>query len=112
MLTQLLNQHGNHLVRAEGLEPPCLAAPDPKSGMSTNFTTPAAGRKGREYGKKILNPNSQIPNKFKIQSTKFKTPQIQIPNPKSQVPNPNSSRTYRPVNLSTYQLTFARMQSL
>jgi hypothetical protein len=28
-------------VRVEGLEPPCLAAPDPKSGMSTNFTTPA-----------------------------------------------------------------------
>jgi hypothetical protein len=28
-------------VRAEGLEPPCLAAPDPKSGMSANFTTPA-----------------------------------------------------------------------
>ncbi len=29
-------------VRAEGLEPPCLAAPDPKSGMSANFTTPAS----------------------------------------------------------------------
>ncbi len=29
------------MVRVEGLEPPCLAAPDPKSGMSTNFTTPA-----------------------------------------------------------------------
>ena len=29
------------LVRAEGLEPPCFAAPDPKSGMSTNSTTPA-----------------------------------------------------------------------
>jgi site-specific DNA recombinase len=29
------------LVRLEGLEPPCLAAPDPKSGMSTNFTTGA-----------------------------------------------------------------------
>ncbi len=29
------------VVRAEGLEPPCLAAPDPKSGMSTNSTTPA-----------------------------------------------------------------------
>ena len=29
------------IVRVEGLEPPCLAAPDPKSGMSTNFTTPA-----------------------------------------------------------------------
>lgn len=28
-------------VRAEGLEPPCLAAPDPKSGTSTNFATPA-----------------------------------------------------------------------
>jgi hypothetical protein len=28
-------------VRVEGLEPPCLAASDPKSDMSTNFTTPA-----------------------------------------------------------------------
>ena len=28
-------------VRVEGLEPPCLAAPDPKSGTSTNFATPA-----------------------------------------------------------------------
>ena len=28
-------------MRAEGLEPPCLAAPDPKSGTSTNFATPA-----------------------------------------------------------------------
>ncbi len=31
-------------VRAEGLEPPCREAPDPKSGMSTNFTTPASAR--------------------------------------------------------------------
>jgi site-specific DNA recombinase len=30
-------------VRVEGLEPPSLAAPDPKSGVSTNFTTPAFG---------------------------------------------------------------------
>ena len=30
-------------VRVEGLEPPCLAAPDPKSGTSTNFATPAKG---------------------------------------------------------------------
>lgn len=29
------------VVRVEGLEPPCLAAPDPKSGTSTNFATPA-----------------------------------------------------------------------
>ena len=28
-------------VRAKGLEPSSLAAPDPKSGVSTNFTTPA-----------------------------------------------------------------------
>ena len=29
------------LVRAKGLEPPRLSAPDPKSGLSTNFNTPA-----------------------------------------------------------------------
>ena len=29
------------VVRAEGLEPPCLSALDPKSSVSTNFTTPA-----------------------------------------------------------------------
>jgi hypothetical protein len=29
------------LVRVEGLEPPSLAALDPKSSVSTNFTTPA-----------------------------------------------------------------------
>ncbi len=31
-------------VRVEGLEPPHLTAPDPKSGVSTNFTTPACLR--------------------------------------------------------------------
>ena len=31
-------------VRVEGLEPPSLAALDPKSSVSTNFTTPAFGR--------------------------------------------------------------------
>ena len=30
------------LVRAEGLEPPRLAAPDPKSGASANSATPAS----------------------------------------------------------------------
>ena len=29
----------------KGLEPPCLAAPDPKSGMSTNFITSAKIKK-------------------------------------------------------------------
>lgn len=32
---------GSFIVRVEGLEPPWIAPPDPKSGMSTNFTTPA-----------------------------------------------------------------------
>lgn len=36
-------KHSNK-VRVEGLEPPSLAAPDPKSGVSTNFTTPALKR--------------------------------------------------------------------
>lgn len=31
-----------NFVRVEGLEPPCLAAPDPKSGTSANFATPAS----------------------------------------------------------------------
>lgn len=30
------------LVRMEGLEPPRLAAPEPKSGVSANFTTSAS----------------------------------------------------------------------
>ena len=29
------------VVRAKGLEPPRLSPPDPKSGVSTNSTTPA-----------------------------------------------------------------------
>ncbi len=29
------------MVRVKGLEPPRLAAPEPKSGVSTNSTTPA-----------------------------------------------------------------------
>lgn len=29
------------VVRAEGLEPPCREALDPKSSASTNFATPA-----------------------------------------------------------------------
>ena len=36
-----MNQKPEKNVRAEGLEPPCLAAPDTKSGTSTNFATPA-----------------------------------------------------------------------
>ena len=32
---------GEDKVRVEGLEPPCREALDPKSSVSTNFTTPA-----------------------------------------------------------------------
>ncbi len=35
-------------VRVEGLEPPHLTALDPKSSVSTNFTTPAI-QKRRKY---------------------------------------------------------------
>lgn len=31
----------NFTVRVTGVEPACLAAPDPKSGTSANFVTPA-----------------------------------------------------------------------
>ena len=34
-------QGRGEMVRAEGLEPPHLTAPDPKSGVSANFTTRA-----------------------------------------------------------------------
>jgi hypothetical protein len=48
-------------VRAEGLEPPCLTAPDPKSGASTNFATPAGCEKSgmllREKGRKYMSDN-------------------------------------------------------
>ena len=39
--------HCHLVVRAGGLEPPRLAAPDPKSGLATNYNTPAIlmGRK-------------------------------------------------------------------
>lgn len=41
MPVALSGNEGSDNVRVEGLEPPWIAPPDPKSGMSTNFTTPA-----------------------------------------------------------------------
>lgn len=34
------------MVRERGLEPPRLAAPDPKSGASANFAIPALPKRG------------------------------------------------------------------
>ena len=36
-----LNFKPKNLVRMKGLEPPRLTAPDPKSGVATNYTTSA-----------------------------------------------------------------------
>lgn len=38
-----------YFVRVIGLEPTRREAPDPKSGVSTNFTTPASGNCGCKY---------------------------------------------------------------
>ncbi len=51
------------MVRMEGLEPPRLSAPDPKSGTATNYATSAkGGRKFMEY--------SQIRNSLYLLSEK------------------------------------------
>ena len=45
------------MVRKRGLEPPCLAAPDPKSGASANFAISAwciLANVGRDYSTKIF----------------------------------------------------------
>ena len=44
----------------KGLEPPCLAAPDPKSGVSTNFTTSAKIQKRKKYKRK--KPTATFPS--------------------------------------------------
>lgn len=47
---------GSFIVRVEGLEPPWIAPPDPKSGMSTNFTTPAFSVYSYILGLSQINP--------------------------------------------------------
>src|SRR5579862_8363235 len=42
--------HLGRLVRAKGLEPPRLAPPEPKSGVSTNSTTPATRQDAYSIG--------------------------------------------------------------
>lgn len=53
-----------HSVRVEGLEPPCLAALDPKSSVSTNFTTPALD----------VNGSAKIDSRFHISKIFFIVP--------------------------------------
>ena len=45
------------MVRVEGLEPTRLAALDPKSSVSTNFTTPAQSERGAKVGIRIFRWN-------------------------------------------------------
>lgn len=41
LLELITGNEGLLMVRMEGLEPPRLAAPDPKSGAATNYATSA-----------------------------------------------------------------------
>ena len=41
MLQKKINPEGDWKLREKGLEPLHLAVPDPKSGVSANFTIPA-----------------------------------------------------------------------
>ena len=50
------------MVRVEGLEPTRLAALDPKSSVSTNFTTPAQSERGAKVGIRIFRWNLQAMN--------------------------------------------------
>ncbi len=49
------------MVRMKGLEPPRLTAPDPKSGVATNYTTSAG----------YIDLFSQIQNQFSYKYKKF-----------------------------------------
>ena len=50
------------MVRVEGLEPPRLSALDPKSSVSTNFTTPARSERNAKVGIRIFRQNLQAMN--------------------------------------------------
>ena len=57
-------------MRIIGLEPTRLAAPDPKSGMSTNFTIPAEICECKyNYYFQIPNNKSQITKILQIKTT-------------------------------------------
>ena len=51
-------------VRVEGLEPPHLTALDPKSSVSTNFTTPAIQRRRKYRMKYSINQAKKMKSNF------------------------------------------------
>jgi hypothetical protein len=60
-------------VRLKGVEPPHLAAPDPKSGVSTNSTTAAEFLMGCKYKQSY-----QIPKKFNYIFSIFEIDQLKL----------------------------------
>ncbi len=61
----------NHMVRMKGLEPPRLAAPDPKSGASANSATSAL-----ENIQEILYPHEEIISTHTYFSTNRKSSEL------------------------------------
>ena len=53
-------------VRAKGIEPIRLSAPDPKSGLSTNFNTPA--NFGTANVQQFILFANSVPNKSHVRS--------------------------------------------
>lgn len=79
----LSGNEGSIVVRVEGLEPPWITPPDPKSGMSTNFTTPAFSRLPfylafqpfpSQFGWTVLKKGVQIYGYFLTKINFFKIP--------------------------------------
>ncbi len=55
------------MVRTRGLEPPHLAAPDPKSGVSTNSTTSAWYFVKRSWFVKVVRPSGFEPETYGLE---------------------------------------------
>ena len=61
-------------VRAKGIEPIRLSAPDPKSGLSTNFNTPA---------KRYLNEKADFHLLFLVAGVGFEPHDLRVMSPTS-----------------------------
>ncbi len=67
----ILQNQGISLVRVEGLEPPRLAAPEPKSGASTNFATPAEPALFAGMPWSITKPVAECEREIRVPLKKF-----------------------------------------